>query len=280
MIKGKKQARWLIYLLIVLAVVVSVFPFVWMLANSFMSEDQIFAMPLKFWPDKLFKGGMWDNYREVISKYDFGRYTWNSFLVSFLAALGQIIVCPMAAFAFAKMKFPGRRLIYGLLLMTLMIPVQVIIIPEYYLMMKLKWINTYMPLIVPSFLAGAFGTFMFISVFEAIPTALFDAAVIDGASAYRILWQVYFPQATASTATLFIIAFMNNWNDLLRPLLYVNKATLYTVTIGLTRFQSQYSTKWGLLLTASVLSVLPMIVVYIFCQRYIIENQMSSGVKG
>ena len=276
----KRVSKVIVILLIILAVAISIFPFLWMLANSFMSEDQIFALPLKFWPDKLFKKGMWDNYVEAFSNFSFGRYTWNSFFVSFLAALGQIIVCPMAAFAFAKMRFHGRRAIYTLLLMTLMIPVQVIIIPEYYLMMKLGWLNSYLPLIIPSFLAGAFGTFMFISVFEAIPSVLLDAAVIDGASAYKILWRVYFPQATASVATLFIIAFMNNWNDLLRPLLYVIKPSLFTVTMGLTRFQNQYTTKWGLVLTGSVISVLPLIIVYIFCQRYIIENQMSSGVKG
>lgn len=276
----RRFSKVVVVILIILAVVISVFPFVWMLANSFMSESQIFAIPLKFWPDKLFKKGMWENYIEAFSNFSFGRYTWNSFFVSFLAALGQIIVCPMAAFAFAKMRFHGRKAIYTLLLMTLMIPVQVIIIPEYYLMMKLGWLNSYLPLIIPSFLAGAFGTFMFIAVFEAIPSVLLDAAVIDGASAYKILWRVYFPQATASVATLFIIAFMNTWNDLLRPLLYVIKPSLFTVTMGLTRFQNQYTTKWGLILTGSVISVLPLIVVYIFCQRYIIENQMSSGVKG
>ena len=276
----RRFSKVVVVILIILAVVISVFPFVWMLANSFMSESQIFAIPLKFWPDKLFKKGMWENYIEAFSNFNFGRYTLNSFFVSFLAALGQIIVCPMAAFAFAKMRFHGRKAIYTLLLMTLMIPVQVIIIPEYYLMMKLGWLNSYLPLIIPSFLAGAFGTFMFIAVFEAIPSVLLDAAVIDGASAYKILWRVYFPQATASVATLFIIAFMNNWNDLLRPLLYVIKPSLFTVTMGLTRFQNQYTTKWGLILTGSVISVLPLIVVYIFCQRYIIENQMSSGVKG
>lgn len=276
----RRFSKVVVVILIILAVVISVFPFVWMLANSFMSESQIFAIPLKFWPDKLFKKGMWENYIEAFSNFSFGRYTWNSFFVSFLAALGQIIVCPMAAFAFAKMRFHGRKAIYTLLLMTLMIPVQVIIIPEYYLMMRLGWLNSYLPLIIPSFLAGAFGTFMFIAVFEAIPSVLLDAAVIDGASAYKILWRVYFPQATASVATLFIIAFMNTWNDLLRPLLYVIKPSLFTVTMGLTRFQNQYTTKWGLILTGSVISVLPLIVVYIFCQRYIIENQMSSGVKG
>ena len=276
----KKSSKWVILIFIILAAFISIFPFLWMVSTSFMSEDKIFALPVQLWPDKLFKSGMWENYKTVFSKYSFGLYTWNSFLISFLAALGQIFVCPMASFAFAKMRFRGRRWIYTLLLMTLMIPVQVIIIPEYYLMMKLGWINSFLPLIIPSFLSGALGTFMFISVFEAIPSAMFDAAVIDGASAYKILWRVYFPQATASVATLFIIAFMNNWNDLLRPLLYLNRSNLYTVTIGLTRFQSEYTSSWGLLLTASVISVLPLIVVYIFCQRYIIENQMSSGVKG
>ena len=276
----KKSSKWIILVLIILAAFISIFPFLWMVSTSFMSEDVIFSLPIQLWPNKLFKAGMWENYKTVISKYSFGLYTWNSFLISFLAALGQIVVCPMASFAFAKMRFPGRRWIYALLLMTLMIPVQVIIIPEYYLMMKLGWINTFLPLIIPSFLSGALGTFMFISVFEAIPSAMFDAAVIDGASAYKILWRVYFPQATASVATLFIIGFMNNWNDLLRPLLYLNRAKLYTVTIGLTRFQTEYTSSWALLLTASVLSVLPLIIVYIFCQRYIIENQMSAGVKG
>jgi len=276
----KNCSKWIILILIILAAFVSIFPFLWMVSTSFMSEDKIFAIPVQIWPDKLFKSGMWENYKTVFKKYSFGLYTWNSFLISFLAAVGQIFVCPMASFAFAKMRFRGRRALYTLLLMTLMIPVQVIIIPEYYLMMKLGWINSFLPLIIPSFLSGALGTFMFISVFEAIPSAMFDAAVIDGASAYKILWRVYFPQATASVATLFIIAFMNNWNDLLRPLLYLNKAKLYTVTIGLTRFQSEYTSSWGLLLTASVISVLPLIIVYIFCQRFIIENQMSSGVKG
>lgn len=276
----KKGSKIVLVVFLVLVTFVSVFPFVWMLANSFMSSENIFALPLKFWPDKLFKKGMWSNYKTVVSEYNFGRYTFNSLLVSFLSALGQIIVCPMAAFAFAKMKFRGRKVIYALLMMTLMIPVQVIIIPEYYLMMKLGWMETYLPLIIPSFLAGAFGTFMFISVFEAIPSALFDAAIIDGANAYKILWQVYFPQCTASTATLFIIAFMNNWNDLLRPKLYISKQAMYTVTLGLTTFQNQYSSKWDLVLTGAVLSIIPLVVVYIFCQRFIIENQMSSGVKG
>lgn len=277
---NKKRSKYIILTLVIIVTFISIFPFIWMVLNSFMSDEQIYAYPPRFWPEKLFKKGMWENYSIVLNAYDFWRYIMNSLIVAGLAAIGQIIVCPMAAFAFTKMKFRGSKLFFTLLLITLMIPHQVTIIPEYYLMMKIGWLDSYLPLIIPSFLAGAFGTFMFISVFEAIPEALFDAAIIDGANAWKIFWDVYFPEATASLATLFIIAFMNNWNDLLRPMLYISKPEMYTVTLGLTQFQSAYSSQWSLLLAGSVLSVLPLIIVYIFCQRYIIENSLSAGVKG
>ncbi len=276
----KKRSKYVILALVIIVTFISIFPFLWMVLNSFMSDEQIYAYPPRFWPEKLFKRGMWENYAVVLNAYNFWRYILNSLIVAGLAAIGQIIVCPMAAFAFTKMKFRGSKLFFTLLLITLMIPHQVTIIPEYYLMMKIGWLDSYLPLIVPSFLAGAFGTFMFISVFESIPEALFDAAIIDGANAWKIFWDVYFPEATASLATLFIIAFMNNWNDLLRPMLYISKPDMYTVTLGLTQFQSAYSSQWSLLLAGSVLSVLPLIIVYIFCQRYIIENSLSAGVKG
>ncbi len=276
----KSNSRFIIPILVLLVTFISVFPFIWMVLNSFMSDAQIYAYPPRFWPEKLFKKGMWENYAVVLNAYNFWKYIVNSLIVAGLAAVGQILVCPMAAFAFTKMKFRGSRLFFTLLLITLMIPHQVTIIPEYYLMMKIGWLDSYLPLIIPSFLAGAFGTFMFISVFESIPEALFDAAIIDGANAWKIYWDIYFPEATAPLATLFIIAFMNNWNDLLRPMLYISKPSMYTVTLGLTQFQSAYSSQWSLLLAGSVLSVLPLIIVYIFCQRYIIENSLSAGVKG
>ena len=170
--------------------------------------------------------------------------------------------------------------VLSLLVLTFMVPVQVVIIPEYYLMMRLNWLDTYLPLIVPSFLAGAFGTFMLKEFYEQVPEALFDAGIIDGVSSFQMYATIYVPQSVAPIATLFIIAFMNNWNDLLRPMLYISKTELYTVTLGLTMFQGQYTSQWNLLLAASVLAVLPLIVVFIFCQRYIIENSMSSGIKG
>lgn len=260
--------------------IIYIFPFLWMVSNSFMSDKNIFSVPPKFIPDLLFSEKMFDNYKKVFTEYNFGRYTFNSLWVYLLAAFGQILVCSFAGFALAKMKFRGKGVVFGLLLVTLMIPVQVTIIPEYFLFLKLGWMDTYLPLIIPSFLAGAFGTFMLKEFFNQVPSALFDAGIIDGVNSYQMFSRIYLPQASGPIATLFIIAFMNNWNDLLRPMLYISDRDMYTVTVALSQFQNQYTVKWNLLLAGSVLSVLPLLTVFAFCQRYIIENTMSSGIKG
>ena len=275
-----KHSQILRLLLVSLVTIIYVFPFLWMVSNSFMSDKNIFSVPPKFIPDLLFTDQAFDNYKDVFTKYNFGRYTFNSLWVYSLAAFGQILVCSFAGFALAKMKFKGRGVIFSLLLVTLMIPVQVTIIPEYFLFLKLNWLDTYLPLIIPSFLAGAFGTFMLKEFFNQVPSALFDAAIIDGVNAYQMFRRIYLPQASGPIATLFIIAFMNNWNDLLRPMLYLSDRDLYTVTVALSQFQNQYDVKWNLLLAGSVLSVLPLLTVFAFCQRFIIENTMSSGIKG
>ena len=162
----------------------------------------------------------------------------------------------------------------------LMVPVQVTIIPEFLLMLKLRWTDTYLPLIIPSFLVGSFGTFMFKEFFENLPRALLDAGTVDGARALTIFARIYLPQSRSCIATLFIIAFMNNWNDLLRPILYISSENLQTVTMALTQFQSQYTAKWNLLLTGGVLSVIPLLVLYVILQKAVIEGSASSGIKG
>ncbi|HAF85290.1 MAG TPA: sugar ABC transporter permease [Sphaerochaeta sp.] len=276
----KTHAQAYRLLLVSLVTIIYVFPFLWMVSNSFMSDKNIFSVPPKFIPDLLFTDQAFDNYRNVFTRYNFGRYTFNSLWVYTLAAFGQIFVCSLAGFSLAKMKFRGRGMIFSVLLVTLMIPVQVTIIPEYFLFLKLNWLDTYLPLIVPSFLAGAFGTFMLKEFFSQVPSALFDAGIIDGVNAFQMFRRIYLPQASGPVATLFIIAFMNNWNDLLRPMLYLSDRNLYTVTVALSQFQNQYDVKWNLLLAGSVLSVLPLLMVFAFCQRFIIENTMSSGIKG
>lgn len=276
----KLLVKILTYTALIFVAFLTLFPFLWMITNSFNSSSNIFSIPPKIIPDKFMKPDMFSNYVTVLKEFNFGRYTLNSFIVAGGSALGQLATCTLAGFAFAFMAFRGKNIIFALLLGTMMIPVQVTIIPEFLLMMKLGWLDTFAPLIVPSVLVGSFGTFMFKEFFESMPTSLLDAGAIDGAGTFTMYFKLYLPQSQAQIATLFIIAFMNNWNDLLRPILYINTDKLQTVTMALTQFQSQYTAKWNLLLTGGVLSIIPLLLMYIFLQKYIIQGIASTGTKG
>ena len=255
------------------------FPFIWMVFNSFNSEENIFRQPPALIPDKLFTREIFSNYIRVLSEFHFANYTWNSTVVAGLSSLGQIFTCSMAGFAFARMKFRGASLVYGVLLATFMLPVQVTIVPEYILMGMFGWEN-FLPLIVPSMLVGSFGTFMFREYFGNLPNSLIESSVIDGIKPFTILFRIFLPIAQVPLVTLFIIAFMFNWNDLLRAILYINDTELSTVTMGLSQFKSQYEAQWDLLLTGGVLSILPLIVIFLSLQKYIINVDASSGMKG
>lgn len=267
------------YLLLTIIALTTVFPFLWMIATTFKSRGAIFSLPPTLYPDLLFKPGMWDSYVQVLTKYNFLRYSANSFFVAGMAALGQLITASLAGFAFARMNFKGKGLFFGLLLSTTMIPTEVVIIPEFLLMAKLNWLDTYLPLIVPSFLVGSLGTFMLREFFAGIPEELVEAALLDGASTFRIYRSIFLPLSMPAMTTLFLIAFIHNWNDLLRPVLYISSSDLRTVTIGLTSFQNEYGAQWNLLLAGAVISILPLLIVYIFAQRYIVEGIATTGLK-
>jgi multiple sugar transport system permease protein len=279
-VKYKIVKNITIYSILTIFAIIMVFPFLWMIINSFNTEQNIFRIPPSFIPDKLFKPDMFDNYSTVLSEYHFLRYTLNSLFVSFSAAFGQILTCSLAGFAFARMEFKGKNILFGLLLGTMMVPLQVTIIPEFLLMMKLGWLDTYLPLIVPSFLVGSFGTFLLREFYENIPKDLEDAAVIDGAGPFKLYWYVFLPLGKTPIATLFIIAFMNNWNALLRPILYISDDKLMTLPMALTQFQSQYGARWNLLLTGSFLAVIPLFIIYLFMQKYMVEGITHTGLKG
>lgn len=276
----RRVTKVTLYLILALAALSTFFPFLWMLAGSFSTEGGIFKIPPNPLPDLLFTPEVFQNYARVLGEFAFSRYTLNSLFVAGSAALGQIITCSLAGFTFALMRFRGKNILFALLIGALMVPVQVTIIPEFLLMLELRWTDTYLPLIIPSFLVGSFGTFMFKEFFENLPRALLDAGAVDGARALTIFARIYLPQSRSCIATLFIIAFMNNWNDLLRPILYISSENLQTVTMALTQFQSQYTAKWNLLLTGGVLSVIPLLVLYVILQKAVIEGSASSGIKG
>lgn len=273
------RSATLSYVVLLFFAVLTVFPFVWMVLTTFKSRGNIFVLPPSIVPDRLFEADMFATYGEVLSQHDFGRYLINSAFVASMAGLGQIITASLAGFAFAKMEFRGAKLMFGLLVLSLMVPIEVTIIQEFFIVFRLGWLNTYLPLIVPSFLVGAFGTFMMRQFFRGIPQDLVDAAAVDGASPFRMYWAIFMPLARPALVTLFLIAFINNWNELLRPVLYISDSSLYTVTLGLAAFQGEYGAQWNLLLSAAVLAIIPLLVLYIFMQRYIVQGFVSSGIK-
>ena len=284
---SRKQSIWnlrflrssLAYIALFVFAFTTVFPFLWMVSTTLKSRGAIFSLPPTLLPDLLFKEGMWDAYREVWTQHNFLRYTLNSFFVAGAAAVGQLVTASLAGFAFARMKFRGSGFFFAALLSTTIIPVEVVIIPEFLLMARLNWLDTYLPLIVPSFLAASFGTFMLREFFATVPDELVEAAVLDGATTFQVYKDIFLPISIPAMTTLFLIAFINNWNELLRPVLYISTPELRTVTIGITTFQNEFGAQWNLLLAGAVISILPLIIIYIFAQRYVVEGIATTGLK-
>jgi multiple sugar transport system permease protein len=259
--------------------VVTIVPFAWMLITSFKPPGDVFEVPPQFIPTLLFGDAPFQNYREILTRFKFDRYLANSFFVATTASLGQLVTCSLAGFAFARLRFWGQTQLFAVVLLTMLVPVEVTIIPEFLLMVRLGWLDTYLPLIVPSLMIGAFGTFLLSEFFKTVPRELEDAATIDGAGVFGVYWHVFMPAARPALASLFVISFITNWNELLRAVLYVSKSDLRTVPLGLTALQGQYESSWTLLMAGSVLSIVPMIAVYLAAQRHIVRGFITSGLK-
>jgi multiple sugar transport system permease protein len=267
------------YALLLMLGIVMAFPFYWMLATSFKTLDAVYEYPPEFIP-KFKWAVIAENYYAVLFQYNFLRYTGNSLIIAISASVGQLVTCSLAGFAFARMVFKAKELLFGLLIGTMLIPVEVVIIPEFVFMTKLGWVGTYLPLIVPSLLVGSTGTFLLRSFFENVPKELEEAAVVDGAGSFWIYWRVFLPLARAPLSALFIIAFLGNWNDLLRPLVYLNEQKMFTLPLGLMTFIGQYSAQWNFLLAGAVVSIVPLLIVYFILQKQFIEGVAGVGIKG
>lgn len=267
------------YAFLLMIGIVMAFPFYWMLATSFKTLDAVYEYPPQFIP-KLDWNVIAENYYAVLFKYNFLRYTGNSMFIAILSSAGQLVTCSLAGFAFARMVFKAKEFFFGLLIATMLIPVEVVIIPEFVLMSKLGWVGTYLPMIVPSFLVGSTGTFLLRSFFENVPKELEEAAVVDGAGPFWIYWQVFLPLARAPLSALFIISFLANWNDLLRPLVYLNEQKMFTLPLGLISFVGEYTAQWNFLLAGAVVSIVPLLIVYFILQKQFIEGVAGVGIKG
>lgn len=251
-------------------------PFLWMIATSFKLPADQFTKTLIPNPATL------NNFKELFGTHiNFPLLFFNSFLISGLTTIGQLLTCAMAAFCFAAIKFKYRNLLFTLLLITLMIPSQVTLIPNFIIFKWLHLYGTNVPLWLPAFMGGAFGTFLLRQYFLTIPRDLVDAARVDGASLMRIFWNIYMPLAKPALAALAIFTFQGAWNDLLHPLIYLPAVPNTTLTVGLAFFQQQVTQggKYTVLMAGGLISILPLIIVFFFAQKQFIEGISLSGLK-
>lgn len=263
------------WIVLTLGAISMLLPFAWMLSTSLKADQYVLTFPPDLWPREATTA----SYRRLTELFPVERLFFNSLLVAGLSTTGQLLTSSLAAYAFARIEFRGRNLLFLLYLATLMIPFQVTITPLFILMRLLGWINTYPGLILPG-LFSAFGVFLLRQSFLTIPRELEEAALMDGASPFIIYSRIILPLTKPALATLAVFAFMGTWNSFLWPLFVVRDEQLMTLPVGLATLHGRYLTQWNLVMAGAVITVIPMIVMYLLAQRYFVQGVVLSGIKG
>lgn len=264
------------YIILILGAISMFAPFLWLILTSFMSNTQIFSFPPEFIPKSLTA----DNYINTFRNIHVARYFFNSLVVSVITTIGQVIIAAMAGFAFAKLNFKFKEPIFLIILATMMIPPQVNIVPLFYIMKELHWIDTFQALIVPG-LFGGFGIFLMRQWFKSMPDALLDAAKIDGCNHLQIFIKIALPLALPAIATLAIFTFITSWNSFMWPLIVTNSDSIRTLPVALASFKGSFreTIEWGQLMACAVITTIPAVGIFLLGQKYFIRGIMSAGVK-
>jgi len=273
---GKLSSRLLIYVILTLGLSFTLLPFIMMILSSFKTNVEVLRVPPTFWPENF----TLDNYVKIFNdpKLPLLRFYGNSAFVATLNVVSTLFTSSLVGYMFAKFEFPGKRLLFIWFLTLMMIPSQITMIPSYLILAKLGLINSLWGLVIFS-AVDAFGIFMMRQFCETLPNELLDAARIDGASEWQIYWQVVLPQLGAPLATLGILGFMQNWNAYLWPMIVLQKIEVRTLPIILTWFNSTHTGQGGLVMAATVLIILPILIVFLFFQRWIVQGFTMSGFK-
>ncbi len=274
---------FVLYAVLLLGALVMLLPLGWMLLTSLKTYPEIMRNP----PDWLPAAPQWENYRQVWEKFAYYRYFLNSCFVSAMVIAGTILTCCPAAYAFAYYEVQHKELLFGILLSTLMLPAQVTVIPLFKFYVSIGWIDTYLPLIVPAWLGGnVFGIFLLRQFFRSVPHSLIEAARMDGASEWTILWRLVVPMSLPAVLTVGVFTLLWSWNDLFNPLVYLQSEELSTLPLGLLYFIARAEqitggkAPWHLVMTLATIMVLPVIVVFAVAQRRFVEGVAATGVKG
>jgi multiple sugar transport system permease protein len=273
----KILGRVMLYALLVLIALIILLPLAWMISTSFKPKAQLF-LPDIYWIPKRFT---WKNYTDLLTDPSIPIMRWflNSIVVASISTVLTLIIDALAAYGYARLEFPGRKFIFGLMLATLFMPGMMFLVPNFLTIADLGLLNTYAGVILPG-LAGVFGVFFLRQFFMTIPKELEEAALIDGANQFQIFYQVVLPLARPALATLAIITFLASWNDFLWPFLILQDSNLQTLPPGLRTLQGAYTSEYGLMMSGAVLVAIPVLILYISLQRYIIQSVATSGLKG
>jgi len=263
------------HLLLTLVGLLFLFPFAWLALTSVKTEDEIFRIPIVWWPTQF----QWSNYSMAVTTIPFLRYTLNTLFICAVAICGQLISSPLVAYGLSRIQFKGRDVIFIVMMSTMILPYQVTMIPMYVLFNKLGMLDSYWPLTLPAFFGSAFYIFLLRQFFMNIPYELTESAKMDGASEFRIYWQMILPLARPAIFTVALFQFLGSWGDFLGPLLYLNTPDKWTLSIGLRSFIGEYDVSWGLLMAASTIFTLPIIVLYFFVQKTFIQGISMTGFK-
>ncbi len=268
----------MLYLVLLGVALLMAVPFLWMLVASFSSPGDLYKYPPGLPPS-------WhpENYAEVFSRFPFALFTFNSFKIAILSTLGTLISASLAAYAFARMEFRGRRALYWIVLATMMIPFQVTMVPLFYILKTLGLVGTHAALIVPSYFGfgmGAFGIFLLRQFFATVPKELEEAARLDGAGRFRIYWQIMLPLARPALATLAVLTFMAHWNDLIGPVIYLSGTDRMTLTVGLAALQGgELANRVDLVMAGAIVSIVPIMILYIVAQRFFVQGIAAGAIK-
>jgi ABC-type glycerol-3-phosphate transport system permease component len=265
-----------VYAMLIAGSLMFLLPLVFALTSSFKTNGQIMEIPPRWIPDPFH----WQNYPEALTYIPFAKYTLNTLIIAFGVIIGNLLSCTIIAYGFARLRAPGKNFFFILMLSTMMLVEPVRIIPIYIIFSKLGWVDSFLPMIIPAFFGSPFYIFLLRQFFMCIPRELEDAALIDGANRLQILWKIIVPNAKPALAAVAIFNFQGVWNDFLYPLVFLHNQDNYTIALGLSFFRSTYSVQWGYLMAASVVALLPMVIIFFLAQKTFIEGISFSGIKG
>ncbi|MDB4865684.1 MAG: Multiple sugar transport system permease protein [Cohnella sp.] len=273
---GERVTKISSFILLIVICTMMLLPLYIMLSTALKTQQEVFVFPPKWVPNSL----MWSNFVDAMKARPFGQYFYNTTLYAIVGTIGEVFSSAFVAYGFSRYRGKGRNAMFLILLATMMIPYPVTMIPQFVLFKNLGWIDTYLPLNVPSFLGSAYIIFLLRQFFNTVPTDLFEAARLDGCSELRTFWNIALPLCSPALASAAIFGFMWRWNDYLGPLIYLNTDSKYTISIALSSFTSMYNiVPWHLMMAAALVAVLPPILIFFLAQKYFVQGIVVSGLK-